>query len=89
MSERKLPPGPFSVRDSPASSGRFGFDIGGKAWEIPGQIWYRALQTLNNPLATFHDWALETHEAAQNLHGNGSIESHMLRRAWKLVGIQI
>ncbi len=63
--------------------------IGGNAWEIPGQIWYLALQKINNPLATFNDWAAQTMEAAIELHGVGSWEMTMLRRAWKLVGISV
>lgn len=63
--------------------------IGGNAWDGPGQIWYRALQKINNPMATFNDWANQTMEAAVELHGLGSIEMVMLRRAWKLVGIDV
>ncbi len=63
--------------------------IGGYAWEKPGQIWYLALQKINNPLATFGDWAAQTMEASIELHGVGSWEMIMLRRAWKLVGISV
>ncbi|MDD9910322.1 MAG: M4 family metallopeptidase [Ahrensia sp.] len=63
--------------------------IGGNAWEVPGQIWYKALQKLNNPMATFTDWAAQTLDAAIDLHGLGSIEMVMLRRAWRLVGIGV
>ncbi len=63
--------------------------LGGNAWELPGQIWYRALQTLNNPMASFADWADQTMAAAADLTGRGSHPTVMLRRAWKLVGIAI
>lgn len=63
--------------------------LGGKAWEIPGQIWYLSLQRINNPHATFQDWAAQTMESAIELHGIGSWEMIMLRRAWKLVGISV
>ncbi|MGH1416045.1 MAG: M4 family metallopeptidase [Pelagimonas sp.] len=63
--------------------------LGGHAWEKPGHIWYRALQKLNNPMATFGDWAAQTLDAAIELHGSGSYEMLMLRRAWRLVGIAI
>lgn len=63
--------------------------MGGHAWGVPGQIWYHALQRLNNPMATFHDWAAQTVASAVALHGVGSLEVNLLRRAWKLVGIQI
>ena len=67
----------------------FSMYMGGKAWERPGQIWYKALQKINNPMATFNDWAAETLDAAIDLHGIGSYEMTMLRRAWKLVGIDV
>jgi len=63
--------------------------MGGKAWERPGKIWYHALQQLNNPMATFNDWAAETMDSAISLYGIGSYEMVMLRRAWKLVGIDV
>jgi Zn-dependent metalloprotease len=63
--------------------------LGGNSWERPGQIWYHALQHLNNPLATFNDWAARTLDSAIMLHGTGSYEMVMLRRAWKLVGISV
>lgn len=63
--------------------------IGGNAWHVPGKIWYHALQRLNNPYATFHNWAAQTVDSAIVLHGLGSLEVNLLRRAWKLVGIQI
>ena len=63
--------------------------MGGNAWEVPGQIWYKALQNINNPMATFNDWAAQTLDAAIELHGLGSIEMVMLRRARRLVGIAL
>lgn len=63
--------------------------MGGKAWERPGQIWYKALQQINNPMATIHDWAAQTMDAAIETHGIGSYEMLMLRRAWKLVGVDV
>lgn len=61
--------------------------MGGNAWEAPGQIWYRTMQQLNNPFASFADWATGTVEAALAIHGVGSREANVVRRAWKLVGI--
>lgn len=63
--------------------------LGGNSWEKPGHVWYKALQDLNNPQATFKDWADQTMEAVIALHGLGSLEMVMLRRAWKLVGIAV
>lgn len=61
--------------------------LGGNSWERPGRIWYRALQDMNNPMAGFAEWSDQTVGAAINLHGMGSTEMVMLRRAWKLVGL--
>lgn len=63
--------------------------MGGNAWEKPGRIWYHALQRLNNPNAGFHDWAAQTMESAMELYGIGSMDARFLRRAWKLVGIEV
>ncbi|MDH3491410.1 MAG: M4 family metallopeptidase [Gammaproteobacteria bacterium] len=63
--------------------------LGGPAWEKAGRIWYDALQSINNPHATFFDWALETLSAANLLFGSGSRESLFTRRAWKLVGLPV
>lgn len=63
--------------------------LGGNAWGAPGKIWYHALQRLNNPMASFHDWAVQTLESAIELHRIGASEVNALRRAWKLVGIAV
>ena len=63
--------------------------LGGNAWEKAGNIWYDTMQAINNPMATFADWADKTVEMAQSRFGAGSIEMKMTRRAWKLVGIHI
>jgi Zn-dependent metalloprotease len=61
--------------------------LGGKAWEGAGRIWYAALQSLNNPHATFADWAAETGKQARALFGAGSVQERQTGRAWKLVGV--
>jgi Zn-dependent metalloprotease len=61
--------------------------LGGNAWEKAGHIWYNAMQTINNPQATFSDWAEETIEQARTLYGVGSKEQVFTKRAWKLVGL--
>ena len=61
--------------------------LGGKAWLRAGHIWYQALQAINNPLATFADWADETVEQARSLYGAGGREALLARRVWKLVGV--
>jgi Zn-dependent metalloprotease len=61
--------------------------LGGHAWEKAGHVWYDALQSINNPHATFTEWADETIEAARARFGAGSIEELFTRRCWKLVGV--
>lgn len=61
--------------------------LGGRAWEKAGHIWYNALQHINNPHARFTDWADETIDQARTLFGVGSREALFTRRAWKLVGV--
>lgn len=63
--------------------------LGGNAWEKAGRIWYDSMQQINNPLATFNDWADKTVEVARNSYGSGSREALFTRRAWKLVGISV
>ncbi|MBU2958141.1 M4 family metallopeptidase [Paracoccus sp. 1_MG-2023] len=63
--------------------------LGGPAWELPGRIWYHALQNLNNPMASFSQWAERTLRSADELTGSGSYQGQMLRRAWKLVGVAV
>jgi Zn-dependent metalloprotease len=63
--------------------------VGGYAWEKAGVVWYKALQGINNPHATFSDWAQQTMTAARTEYGEGSLEALYCRRAWKLVGIDV
>ncbi len=61
--------------------------LGGYAWEKAGQIWYDSMQALNNPHATFADWAAQTVASARDLYGVGSMEAIFTRRVWRLVGV--
>ncbi len=63
--------------------------LGGFAWEKAGHIWYEALQAINNPHATFAEWADKTVETARDRFGSGSLEAILTRRSWKLVGISL
>ena len=63
--------------------------MGDAAWEKPGKIWYETMQKINNPNATFPEWADTTVMVAADLFGMGSIEQRYTRRAWKLVGISV
>lgn len=63
--------------------------LGGNAWEKAGHIWYDAMQSINNPFATFNNWADKTVEMARARYGTNSLEVIYTRRAWKLVGIDV
>jgi len=63
--------------------------LGGKAWEKAGRIWYDTMQAVNNPHATFANWADKSVEMARERYGSGSLEAVFTRRAWKLVGITV
>ncbi|NKB61731.1 MAG: peptidase M4 family protein [Gammaproteobacteria bacterium] len=63
--------------------------LGGNAWEKAGHIWYDTLQSINNPNATFNQWADKTVEMARERFGSGSREAIYTRRAWLLVGIAV
>lgn len=63
--------------------------LGGNAWEKAGQIWYDTMQEINNPFATFNDWADKTVEVARDRYGTGSLEAIFTRRAWRLVGVDV
>ena len=63
--------------------------LGGFAWEKAGHIWYNTMQVINNPMATFNDWADKTVEMSRDLYGSGSLETQLTRRAWKLVGVDL
>ena len=61
----------------------------GNAWERAGHIWYDTLQSIDNPHASFADWADRTVELARERFGAGSTEAIQTRRSWKLVGIAV
>ncbi|HEX9160584.1 MAG TPA: M4 family metallopeptidase [Thermoanaerobaculia bacterium] len=63
--------------------------LGGKAWEIPGKIWYRTLTSELNARADFQRCADATWKAAGDLFGAGSEPQHAVIAAWKIVGIDV
>lgn len=63
--------------------------LGGNAWAKAGHVWYDTLQQINNPHATFAEWADKTVEMARDRFGSGSMETTLTRRSWKLVGITV
>jgi len=63
--------------------------LGGEAWTKAGMIWYDAMQAINNPNATFQDWAEKTVEIARDNYKKDKEVVLFTRRAWKLVGISV
>lgn len=62
--------------------------LGGRAWEKAGEIWFDALQAIRHPHAQFADWADQTISSARTRFGAGSLEETMTKRCWKLVGVE-
>jgi Zn-dependent metalloprotease len=63
--------------------------LGGKAWEVPGRIWYRTLTQKLRPRSTFQSCADATYAAAAELYGRASIPQQAVLAAWKTVGIDV
>jgi Zn-dependent metalloprotease len=61
--------------------------LGGKAWEVPGRIWYAALTRKLHPRATFSDCARATISAASELYGVTSEPRRAVEQAWRSVGV--
>ncbi|MFD7263391.1 M4 family metallopeptidase [Streptomyces sp. NPDC059874] len=65
-------------------------ELGGKAWERAGQIWYDALtggELASN--AKFTDFARLSTAAAATRYGDGGAEHRALQKAWSVVGVPI
>jgi Zn-dependent metalloprotease len=60
-------------------------EIGGRAWERAGQIWYKTMLKLNAS-SDFEDMVQLSTETAATLYGNGSKEHRAVTKAWKAVG---
>ena len=60
-------------------------EIGGRAWERAGQIWYKTMLKLNAS-SNFKDMVELSTESAATLFGNGSKEQKAVAKAWKSVG---
>ncbi len=60
-------------------------EIGGKAWERAGRIWYKTLLKLTST-SQFTDMVENTIETASTLYGSGSTEHKAVVKAWKTVG---
>ncbi|WP_347107828.1 M4 family metallopeptidase [Paenarthrobacter sp. S56] len=65
-------------------------EIGGNAWEAPGQIWYGTLTSGSLPPAcTFGKFARTTLATAEELFGAGSKEHDAVRKAWDTVKVKV
>ncbi|MFD8633343.1 M4 family metallopeptidase [Streptomyces sp. NPDC059533] len=65
-------------------------ELGGKAWERAGQIWYDTLtggQLSSN--AKFTDFARLSTAAAAARYGEGGAEHRALQKAWSVVGVPL
>jgi Zn-dependent metalloprotease len=61
--------------------------IGGKSWEVPGKIWYAAVNERLHPEADFADFALATIDLAGELFGYGGSVQRIVAWAWDEVGL--
>ena len=60
-------------------------ELGGKAWEKAGRIWYKTMLKLTTT-SQFADMVETTAESATTLYGSGSLEYKAVAMAWKAVG---
>jgi Zn-dependent metalloprotease len=63
--------------------------LGGRAWEVAGAIWYRALTRAMGPRSRFQHCADETWLAAVALHGRSSEPEEAVLAGWRAVGIAV
>jgi Zn-dependent metalloprotease len=63
-------------------------EIGGRAWEKAGAIWYDALTRYLRSASDFDEAASMTSLAAAIRFGRGSLEEQAVRRAWDAVGVR-
>ncbi len=68
---------------------RVAIALGGRAWDVAGRIWYRALTEELGPRSRFQHCADATWRAAGALYGANSEPQHAVRAAWKAVGLEI
>ncbi len=57
-------------------------ELGGRAWEVAGRIWYDTLRGELSPRATFEQFAQATFAAAQKYDA-----ADVVREAWQAVGV--
>lgn len=64
-------------------------EIGGKAWEKTGKIWYVTLRDRLRENSDFLETANLTYEVSGSLYGKDSSEQKAILNAWNKVGIKI
>jgi Zn-dependent metalloprotease len=64
-------------------------ELGGKAWEKAGYIWYITLTEKLRESSNFQKAADMTVEVASTVYGKGSKEVKAVQTSWNLVGIKI
>jgi Zn-dependent metalloprotease len=62
-------------------------EIGGKAWEKAGRIWYATLTDRLHPDSQFEQAAQATVEVAGELFEVGGVEQQAVQSAWEQVGV--
>lgn len=67
---------------------RAALEIGGRAWERAGWIWYVALRDHLRHDASFRAAAAATLRAGRDLFGEGSDEVRAVRSGWATVGVE-
>ena len=61
-------------------------EIGGRAWERAGQIWYKTMLKLTAN-SNFAHTAEASAESAMTLYGSNSKEQKAVTKAWRSVGL--
>ncbi len=63
--------------------------LGGKAWEKAGQIWYVTLRDKLTSSSNFQTCANQTFTVAGALFGSGSLEQQAVKFGWSEVGVDV
>jgi Zn-dependent metalloprotease len=64
-------------------------EIGGRAWEKAGKIWYDTLLRALKSDSNFEDCAKGTYISSGMMFGQGSLEQKAIKKAWDKVGLSI
>jgi len=64
-------------------------ELGGRAWEKAGQIWYVALRDKLTASSNFQQCANLTHQTAGELFGANSLEQQAVKNGWAAVGLTV